>query len=41
MAITVDNLGYVKQVMAGFLGLLMAQSTTSAEGKFLSLSPLL
>ena len=32
-----DNLGYVKQTMAGFLGLLMAQSAASAESKFLSL----
>jgi hypothetical protein len=30
-------LGYVKQTMAGFLGLLMAQSAASAESKFLSL----
>jgi len=37
MAIT-DNLGCVKQTMAGFLGLLMAQGAASAESKFLSLS---
>ena len=36
MAIT-DNLGYVKQTMAGFLGLLMAQGAASAESKFLSI----
>jgi len=36
MAIT-DNQGYVKQTMAGFLSLLMAQGAASAESKFLSL----
>ncbi len=39
MAIT-DNWGYVKRTIAGSLGLLMAQSTTSAESKFLSLDDL-
>jgi len=36
MGIT-DNQGYVKRTMAGFLGLLMAQSAASAKSKFLSL----
>jgi len=36
MAIT-DNWGYVKQVIVGFLGLLMAQCASSAESKFLPL----
>jgi len=31
-----DNLGYVKQTMAGFPDLLMAQSAASAKSKFLS-----
>lgn len=38
MAIT-DNGGYVKHVLAVFLGLLMAHGTASAESKSLSLSP--
>ena len=33
-----DNGGYVKQAKTGFLGLLMAQGTASAESKFLSLT---
>ena len=40
MAIT-DNWGYVKQAVAGLLGVLMVQSAASAESKFLSLSFLL
>ena len=32
-----DSRDYVKQAMAGFLGLLMAQDSASAESKFLSL----
>ncbi len=31
-----DTWGYVKQAMTGLPGLLMAQSTASAESKFLS-----
>ncbi len=34
MAIT-DNWGYVKRTMAGNLGLLMGQGTTSTESKFI------
>ncbi len=36
MAIT-DNWGYVKQVMTGLPGSLVAQSAASAESNFLSL----
>lgn len=36
MSIT-DNVSYVNQAMAGFMGLLMAQGAASAESKFLSL----
>ncbi|MCP4125834.1 MAG: hypothetical protein GY753_02080 [Gammaproteobacteria bacterium] len=37
MAIT-DNWGYVKRMIAGSFGPLMAQSAASAESKFLPLS---
>lgn len=33
---SVDNRVYVKQTMAGFLGLLMAQGAVSAKSRFLS-----